>query len=130
MNLNKLHQKRKLKNNRGWVTIELLYSIPILIAVMVLIVYFGWAMYMQQALTYATTAAVRQLAKTGECGQADAVFTMNFDKPLTTPPSCSPSSDISTYSVQYTFNDIPVFLISVPPIQLKASASTVTEKTN
>ncbi len=129
MNRKQPPMKPILKNDEGWVTIELLYTLPILMAMTVLIVYFGWAMYMQQSLTYATTAAVRQLAKTEDCGQANAIFSQNFKKPIQN-LVCKPESDISTYSVEYLYNDIPLMLISVPPITLRASASTVTEKIN
>lgn len=130
-NLQQHAQPVKKNNSReiqdGWVTLEMLYALPLLITAMMMALYFGMLMHTKMLLGNATHNAVQALAKSGSCDTAHAYFDSNFPYPPTS-RECSAGEDDSSYSATYLFTAFPLVEILVPPTTLKSLSKAVTEK--
>lgn len=119
--------RHKQKNNTGWTTIEMLYSFPILIAAMMMTLYFGMLVHAKLRLSNATNAAVQALAKTKDCDIASSYFSENFpysNANLT----CNAGDEISEYTAKYTFKAFPIIEVVIPSTELFSTSKAITEK--
>jgi hypothetical protein len=105
----------------------MLYAFPLLIAAMMLALYFGMLMHAKLMLSNATHSAVQALAKTKDCTTAHEYFKSNFPYSGSI-PNCVPDKEVSEYSATYLFNAFPIVEVLVPSTTLESLSKAVTEK--
>lgn len=120
--------KKQYMHNRGWATIELLLTLPVLFAIFLMTIHFGHMLYTKITLGNATHVAAQILAKTDDCSNAQAYFNANFNRPGGATVTCSSSGKDRIVQSQYQYEGNALMFLFVPPTILQSESTAYLEK--